>query len=219
MKKLFPGVFVKGNKIYTISLAPGYSVYGERLETAGEKEYREWDPFRSKLGAAMAKGLRHFPIRPGDRVLYLGAAQGTTASHVSDLVGRNGVVFCVEFAPRAFEKLLPVCESRENMIPLLADAGDPSKYSETVGLVDSVFQDVAQPNQADILVRNCALLRKDGLAAIAIKSRSVDVTEAPAKVFDKELATIRKAGLEQLEVVRLEPFEKDHALAVFRKPV
>lgn len=219
MKKVFAGVFADGRKIYTLSLAPGKSVYGEWRSTVHGLEYREWDPHHSKLGAAVARGLKRFPIQPGDRVLYLGAAQGTTPSHIADVVGSEGLVFCVEFAPRAFEKLMPVCEARENMLPILADASDPDKYAELVGKVDVLYQDVAQPNQADILLRNCALLKKGGLAVIAIKSRSVDVTEAPSKVFEKELATVRAAGLEQLEAVRLEPFESDHLLAIFRKRV
>ncbi|MBI4214535.1 fibrillarin-like rRNA/tRNA 2'-O-methyltransferase [archaeon] len=218
MKELFLGVFARGNRIFTASIAKGTSVYGERLVKVGENEYREWDPFRSKLGAAIVKGIKKLPVKRDSRVLYLGAAQGTTASHIADIVGPDGVVFCIEFAPRAFEKLLPVCRARENMVPLLADAGAPEKYAEEIGKVDLVYQDVAQPNQADIFVRNCRLLlQTGGIAVIVVKARSVDVTDSPANVFEKELETVRKSGLKQLESIRLEPFEKDHMLAVFKK--
>jgi rRNA 2'-O-methyltransferase fibrillarin len=54
----------------------------------GEKiEYRVWNPFRSKLGAAILGGVDQIHIKPGAKVLYLGAASGTTVSHVSDIVG------------------------------------------------------------------------------------------------------------------------------------
>ena len=50
-------------------------------------EYRAWNPFRSKLAAAIVGGIEHIHMKPGSKVLYLGAASGTTVSHVSDLVG------------------------------------------------------------------------------------------------------------------------------------
>lgn len=50
-------------------------------------EYRVWNPFRSKLAAAILGGVDNIWIVPGAKVLYLGAASGTTVSHVSDLVG------------------------------------------------------------------------------------------------------------------------------------
>lgn len=55
----------------------------------GEKktEYRAWNPFRSKLAAAILGGVDKIYMKPGSKVLYLGAASGTTVSHVSDIVG------------------------------------------------------------------------------------------------------------------------------------
>lgn len=74
-------------------MAVGISVYGEkRISVPGEQsdpsiEYRVWNPFRSKLAAAVMAGIGEIHIKPGTKVLYLGAASGTTVSHVSDIVG------------------------------------------------------------------------------------------------------------------------------------
>ncbi|MEM1780611.1 MAG: fibrillarin-like rRNA/tRNA 2'-O-methyltransferase, partial [Desulfurococcaceae archaeon] len=70
----------------TKNLTPGHRVYGERLFKYENVEYREWNAYRSKLAGALANGLSEQPIREGDRVLYLGVASGTTASHISDIV-------------------------------------------------------------------------------------------------------------------------------------
>src|SRR5690349_24963955 len=89
--KKFEGIFLIGKegaeKLGTRSLAPGKIVYGEEVVKAGDEEYRVWDPFRSKLAAAILKGLHEIPFGDKSRVLYLGAASGTTVSHVSDIVG------------------------------------------------------------------------------------------------------------------------------------
>lgn len=54
-------------------------------------EYRAWNPFRSKLAASIVGGVGDIHIKPGSKVLYLGAASGTTVSHVSDIVGAVSV--------------------------------------------------------------------------------------------------------------------------------
>lgn len=217
MKEIFPGVFRIDDRTATRNLVPGYSVYGERFHWEGNVEYRFWDPYRSKLGAAIAKGLKNLPIKEGDAVLYLGAAQGTTPSHISDLVGESGIVFCIDMAPKAFEKLTEVCERRQNMIPILADARMPEQYADMVeSLVDVIYQDVAQPDQAEILLRNARrYLKKGGYAVIAIKARSIDVSKDPKEVFKEETGKLEKE-MRVLEAVGLNPFEKDHALIVLQ---
>ncbi len=222
-KHRFPGVYVfidedGSEKIATKNLVPGQKVYGERLIKSEGEEYRIWNPRRSKLAAAILNGLKNFPIKPGSSVLYLGIASGTTASHVSDIVGWEGRIFGIEFSPRVLRELVPLVEERRNIIPILGDATKPEEYRALVTKVDVIFEDVAQPTQAKILIDNArAYLRSGGYGMISVKSRSIDVTKEPEQVFrevEKELGEY----FEVLERLSLEPYEKDHALFVVRKP-
>lgn len=201
-------------RLATKNLAPGVAVYGETLVKDSNNEYRTWDPHRSKLAAAILRNLDSLPIQAGKSVLYLGAASGTTASHVSDIVDESGRVYCVEFAQRSMRELIDtLCEHRSNVYPILADARLPEKYRTLVGRVDVVYCDIAQPEQAKILADNADLfLKPNGSALIAIKSRSVDVTMNPSDVFRQETEILKKRGFEVRQSVRLEPYEKDHAL-------
>ncbi len=202
-------------RLATVNLAPGRSVYGERLVRSEKVEYRTWEPYRSKLAAAILKGLKNMPIKSGDRVLYLGAASGTTASHVSDIVGEGGYVFCVEFASRSIKELIDnVCRFRENMSPIMADARLPSKYASLVaGKVDAVYCDVAQPEQARLLVNNAEmLLKKGGWVMLAVKARSIDVTKEPSKIYKREMGILKENGFKISEIIHLEPFDKAHAM-------
>ncbi|MFH1285104.1 MAG: fibrillarin-like rRNA/tRNA 2'-O-methyltransferase [Candidatus Micrarchaeota archaeon] len=211
VKEKFPGVYEVDGKNATLSLAPGFKVYDERVKKSGSNEYRFWDPYKSKLAAAMKNGLKTFPIPVGAKVLYLGAASGTTASHVSDVVGRNGVVYCVEFAPRTMRELIQVCEKRGNMLPILADARHPEEYGDIIReRVDVIYEDVAQPDQAEIMRANArSYLKKNGFAALAVKSQSIDVTKKPKEVYEGVIAKL-KYEFEIMERINLEPFEKDH---------
>ncbi len=211
----FEGVYQVGRSFATINAVPGVKVYAEKLVKKEGKEYRLWDPFRSKLCGAMKNGLKTFPFKKGSKVLYLGASTGTTISHLSDILGDEGEIYAIEIAAQCMKSLLKLCEKRENIIPIHADARKPQDY-EDVGKVDAIYQDVAQPDQDDILIKNAKMfLKKGGIAMFAIKSQSIDVTKSPKEVFE---AVIKKleGHFEVLEKIKLEPFDKDHLFLVLR---
>jgi fibrillarin-like pre-rRNA processing protein len=204
-------------RLATKNLTPRRQVYGERLIRYEGVEYRVWDAFRSKLAAAILKGIRTVPIKPNHKVLYLGAASGTTASHVSDIVGEKGHVYCVEFASRSIRELVNnVCAYRLNMAPLLEDARFPEKYAMFIGAkVDDIYCDIAQPEQAKILADNADLfLKESGWIMLAVKAQSIDVTKEPSEVYKREVKVLEKRGFRVEEVVHLEPYDKAHAMVI-----
>ncbi len=218
----FKGVYVveleDGSlRLATKNLVPGQRVYGERLYQYDGVEYREWNAYRSKLAGALLKGLEEMPIREGDRILYLGIASGTTASHVSDIVGPKGRIYGVEFAPRVMRDLILVVRERKNIYPILGDARFPEKYRHLVEGVDGLYADVAQPEQASIVARNAKFfLREGGYLLLAIKARSIDVTTEPSEVYLREIRTLVDSGFEIKDVVHLDPFDRDHAMIYAR---
>ena len=206
------GVYKIKNKIFTENpkTCKGKKVYNERLVKFKDKEFRAWNPYRSKLAAAILNGLS-IELKPKSDVLYLGAATGTTVSHMSDIL-KEGTVFSVENSPIAVKKLMNVCEKRKNIIPILEDANHPDRYSILVPIVDIVYQDISQRNQAEIFIENIKrYLKKDGFGIIMVKARSIDVSLEPKKAFDLVCSKLEKSGLKILYKVNLNPYEKDHA--------
>jgi fibrillarin-like pre-rRNA processing protein len=224
VKKLSDGIFevIKDKKqLATRNLDPGKTVYGEKLIPVEGVEYRTWDPRRSKLGAMILKKF-NIPLKEDSKVLYLGAASGTTVSHVSDIVS-EGTVYAVEFAPRSMRDLIGLASRRKNVHPILADARNPDSYFHLVEPVDLIFQDVAQPNQAEIAARNAIrFLKKDGYLLLSIKARSIDTVANPREVFKEEVKKLEQAfkpGFEILNAKDLMPYHEDHlgVLAKFKK--
>ncbi len=188
---------------------------GERLLTTGNEGYRIWDPYRSKLAALILKGSS-IPIGIDSTVLYLGAANGTTVSHVSDIVSQ-GTVFAVEFSPRAMQDLIRVSTPRKNLVPILADAHHPDSYRNLVSEVGIIYQDVAQRDQAGIAIRNTNLfLRKDGFLILIIKSKSIDSTKKTEKVVENEIKKLMEI-FNIMSLINLEPFHFDHVAVIATK--
>jgi len=199
-------------RLYSKNADPGNRVYGERLRMFDGTEYREWTPYRSKLSAYLLSGGKSMLFETDSNVLYLGAASGTTASHVSDLVP-DGKVYCVEFSPRTFRDLVRTCDRRKNMIPILGDATQPDSYRFAVEAADAVYQDVAQKRQAEIFALNMdAFGAKKGM--LCIKSRSEDVTANPKQISSDSEAALKTKGFKITDSVELDPYEKDHIMIV-----
>jgi fibrillarin-like pre-rRNA processing protein len=186
----------------------GEAVYGEPTVDG----WRRWDPRRSKLGAMLESGM-DTGLEGGEAVLYLGAAAGTTVSHVADFAGPT---YAVEFAPRPARDLVEVAEARGNLFPLLKDARKPETYAHVVEPVDVLVQDVATRGQAKVASANRRFLREDGRLLLAVKARSEDVARDPRMVFDEVLAALED-GYEVVEKRSLEPFHEDH-LGVVARP-
>jgi len=217
----FEGVFIlrgKEDALCTKNINPGESVYNEKRVSVpveeGEKiEYRVWNPFRSKLAAAVVGGVENIYIKPGSKVLYLGAASGTTVSHVADIVGPEGAVYAVEFSKRSGRDLVNMAKKRTNVVPIIEDARHPKKYRMLVPMVDVVFEDVAQPDQSRILALNAEMFLKNrGHFVISIKANCVDSTKAPQHVFAAEIQKMRENKFRPIEQMTLEPYERDHAV-------
>nr|UXY87196.1 fibrillarin like-protein [Cryptomonas sp.] len=218
------GIFIargKEDALCTKNLVPGESVYGEKriiisCENESKKiEYRIWNPFRSKLAAAILGGIDDVYIKPGMKILYLGAASGTTVSHIGDIIGEEGIIYAVEFSHRSGRDLINMAKKRPNIVPIIEDARYPHKYRMFLSMVDLIFSDVAQPDQARILTINAQhFLKVGGYFIITIKASCIDSTADASLIFAKEVQKLQKENFRPIEQITLEPYERDHAVVL-----
>ncbi|XP_033138774.1 probable mediator of RNA polymerase II transcription subunit 36b [Brassica rapa] len=187
------GVFMiaKGRDctILTKNLVPGKALYNEeRLsvqnEDGTEVEYRVWDPFRSDLAAAVVGGADNIWIKPGAKVLYLGAASGTIVSH-------EGCVYAIEISEKSGRELVNMAKTRPNVIPVIEDARNPAKYKML----------------AMILALNASFfLKTRGHFSLIINADIHHLTMQPEEVYSNERKKLLEDELRPSEQVTLEPY-------------
>ncbi len=228
-KKTFPHIqphklyqiYTKSTKykseLLTKNLVPGQTVYDENLVTDKGVQYRTWDPSRSKLAAGILNGLDQTGIKKGSTVLYLGSSSGTTISHVSDMVESDGCIYGIDISSFMLRDLVLLSKTRPNIVPLLGNAGKPQDYATLVTPDDIIYQDIAQPDQTRIFLKNCNLfLKRGGFGIYCVKSRSIDITKKPKQIY----AQVRSELEQHLTVIDfriLDPYEKDHCLFFVKK--
>jgi len=218
----YSNVYISGPphnlKLYSKNLVLGSKVYGEKLITFKGEEYREWDPHRSKLAAMILEKPSVDFLSSELKCLYLGASSGTTISHLSDIV-YNGIIYGVEFAERSMRQLIQNTKNRKNIVPILGDANFPEKYANSVFTnIDLVYQDIAQPNQAQIAIANCNYYLKDkGTLILAIKSQSIDSVQKPEKIYIQEKKILEKAGYKISESFNIHKYAANHVILIAHK--
>jgi len=215
-KQTFFWIQVEGEKkLATQNLVPGNQVYNERLVQHKGFEYRIWNPFRSKLAAAIMNDLKNFPFNQKSDVLYLGVSTGTTISHISDIVNQGGTIFGIEHASRVARDFLDrVASHRKNIVPIIQDARRPEEFFSVYKKVDIVYVDIAQPDQTNIAIENCRLyLKSGGYLFLVIKTRSIDVVKDPKMVIKDEIKKLETL-FEIKQTIDLHPYDKDHAMVI-----
>jgi len=215
-KQAFFWVQVEGEKkLATQNLVPGNQVYNEKLVQHKGSEYRIWNPFRSKLAAAIMNDLKNFPFNQKSDILYLGVSTGTTISHISDIVNQGGTIFGIEHASRVARDFLDrVATHRKNIVPIIQDARRPEEFFSVYKKVDIVYVDIAQPDQTNIAIENCRLyLKSGGYLFLVIKTRSIDVVKDPKMVIKDEIKKLETL-FEIKQTIDLHPYDKDHAMVI-----
>jgi len=215
-KQSFFWIQVEGEKkLATQNLVPGNQVYNEKLVQHKGSEYRIWNPFRSKLAAAIMNDLKNFPFNQKSDVLYLGVSTGTTISHISDIVNQGGTIFGIEHASRVARDFLDrVASHRKNIVPIIQDARRPEEFFSVYKKVDIVYVDIAQPDQTNIAIENCRLyLKSGGYLFLVIKTRSIDVVKDPKMVIKDEIKKLETL-FEIKQTIDLHPYDKDHAMVI-----
>ncbi len=202
------GIAKVHGKLYTVTRYND-SVYGEDIKRIEKAYFREWEPKRSKIAAAILKRVKELPFRKNSSILYLGASTGTTTTHLADIC-TEGRIYAVEKAYDPFVKLISLAERRENIYPILEDASIPERYAFFMDSIDIIYQDVAQRNQVQIFNANAKAFPKVKDAMLILKIRSISGKGSEEEILKREMAKIE--NFRPLEVVNLQPYSKANYL-------
>ncbi len=204
--------------IFTKNLTPGFKVYDEETKIFDNTEYRFWNPYKSKIAAALMKGLK-LDFKNFNNILYLGAASGTTISHISDIFGSsNKNIFAVEFSREPFIDLFFLSKKRNNIIPFFEDAFKTKNYFKFIPKIDFLFMDIAQKNQVEILKKNIVFLNENSIILLALKAKSISVSKSNKQIYFEVKKSLEETFI-ILQELNLEPYEKDHKVYLLKLKV
>ena len=202
-------------KLATLNNASINEVYNEKLIKINGKQYNLWNPYTSKLAAAIVNGMEIFPILKKTKVLYLNGAIEKTLSHISDIIGVNGKIFILRDINENSKKFLDnVMNDRTNVFTITRDNGDPVKFSSKTEMVNVVYVDITQHNETEVAIQNCKrYLRDGGFLMLVVPTKKIDFVNNPNGQNLEEIQKLQ-SSFEIIQQINLTDFFKEHSMII-----
>ena len=202
-------------KLATLNNASVNEVYNEKLIKINGKQYNLWNPYTSKLAAAIVNGMEIFPILEKTKVLYLNSTIEKTLSHISDIIGVNGKIFILSDINENSKNFLEnVMNDRTNVFTITRDNGDPAKFSSKTEMVNVVYVDITQHNETEVAIQNCKrYLRDGGFLMLVVPTKKIDFVNKPNGQNIEEIQKLQ-SSFEIIQQINLTDFFKEHSMII-----
>ena len=202
-------------KLATLNNASINEVYNEKIIKINGKQYNLWNPYTSKLAAAIVNGMEIFPILKKTKILYLNGAIEKTLSHISDIIGVNGKIFILRDINENSKNFLEnVMNDRTNVFTITRDNGDPAKFSSKSEMVNVVYVDITQHNETEVAIQNCKrYLRDGGFLMLVVPTKKIDFVNNPNGQNLEEIQKLQ-SSFEIIQQINLTDFFKEHSMII-----
>ena len=202
-------------KLATLSNVSTNQDYEENLVEMNGKQYSIWNPYMSKLAAAIINGIEIFPILKKTKILYVDPATEKTVKHISDIVGINGKIFVVRNIIKNSKNFLEqIAKNRSNIFTIIPDKTNPARLTGMTETVDVIYIDIAEHNQTEIAIQNCKNhLRIGGFLMLIVPTKNIDFTSNPSKKNQEERKKLQ-TSFDIIQEINLTDFFKEYSMVI-----
>ena len=202
-------------KLATLNNADVNKIYNEKLIEIDGKQYNIWNPYTSKLAAAIVNGMEIFPILKKTQILYFDTTVDKTLNHISDIIGVNGRIFVVRDIIENSKKFLEDdSNNRTNVVSITQEKnGVPAKFAPNIETVNVVYVDIAQNNETDIAIQNCKnYLINGGFLMLVVPTRKIDAINPNRQNLEERQKL--QSSFEIIQQINLTDFFKEHSMII-----
>ena len=214
-------------QLATKNIVKGTKTRKEKIVIVNNEEFLEWNPYKSKLAAAIRNGLQIIPIIKNSKIVCINLPEESTMLHISNIVGSGGSVFVIDVNKNKKSFLNKLVNTHKNIIPIYDKVDELSFFSSITGKVDALYVDIPESEQIEQIVEKYgSLLKNEGFLMFVTKKDDAilddDIVGWMAEQragFDKirEITTKLKTQFEIIQEINLgvnyetEPYHRLHA--------
>ena len=215
-------------QLATKNMVKGTKTRKEKIVIVNNEEFLEWNPYKSKLAAAIRNGLQILPIIKNSKVVCINLLEESTMLHISNIVGSGGSVFVIDVNKNKKSFLNKLVNTHKNIIPIYDKVDELSFSSSITGKVDALYVDLPESEQIEQIVRNYgSLLKNEGFLMLVAKKDSDAILEndivgwmAEQRAGLNKIREITAKLKSQFEIIQeinlginyaMEPYHKLHA--------
>ena len=157
-------------QLATKNMVKGTKTRKEKIVIVNNEEFLEWNPYKSKLAAAIRNGLQIIPIIKNSKIVCINLPEESTMLHISNIVGSGGSVFVIDVNKNKKSFLNKLVNTHKNIIPIYDTVDELSFSSSITGKVDALYVDIPESEQIEQIVEKYgSLLKNEGFLMLIAK--------------------------------------------------
>ena len=157
-------------QLATKNIVKGTKTRKEKIVIVNNEEFLEWNPYKSKLAAAIRSGLQILPIIKNSKVVCINLPEESTILHISNIVGSDGSVFVIDVNKNKKSFLNKLVNTHKNIIPIYDTVDELPSSSSITGKVDALYVDILESEQIEQIVEKYgSLLKNEGFLMLVTK--------------------------------------------------
>ena len=185
-------------QLATKNMVKGTKTRKEKIVIVNNEEFLEWNPYKSKLAAAIRNGLQILPIIKNSKVVCINLLEESTILHISNIVGSNGSVFVIDINKNKKSFLNKLVNTHKNIIPIYDTVDELSFSSSITGKVDALYVDIPESEQIETIVEKYgSLLKNEGFLMLIAKKDDNAIIENDIAGWMAE----QRAGLNKIREI------------------
>ena len=185
-------------QLATKNMVKGTKTHKEKIVIVNNEEFLEWNPYKSKLAAAIRNGLQILPIIKNSKVVCINPLEDSTILHISNIVGSNGSVFVIDINKNKKSFLNKLVDTHKNIIPIYDTVDELSFSSSITGKVDALYVDIPESEQIEQIVEKYgSLLKNEGFLMLIAKKDDNAIIENDIAGWMAE----QRAGLNKIREI------------------
>ena len=185
-------------QLATKNIVEGTKTQKEKIVIVNNEEFLEWNPYKSKLAAAIRNGLQILPIIKNSKVICVNPLEESTVLHISNIVGSGGSVFIIDVDKNKKNFLNQLADTHKNIIPIYDTVDELSSSSSITGKVDAFYVDIPESEQIEMIVKKYgSLLKNDGFLMLIVKKDDNAIIEKDIAGWMAE----QRAGLNKVREI------------------
>tara|TARA_B100000929_G_scaffold168927_1_gene133775 strand:- start:145 stop:819 length:675 start_codon:yes stop_codon:yes gene_type:complete len=202
-------------KLATLSNVSTNQDYEENLVEMNGKQYSIWNPYTSKLAAAIINGMEIFPILKKTKILYVDSATEKTVKHISNIVGINGKIFLVRYIMKNSKNFSEqFVKNRSNIFTIIPDKTNTARLTGMTETVDVIYIDIAEHNQTESIIQNCKNhLKIGGFLMLIVPTKNIDFANNPSKKNQEERKKLQ-TSFDIIQEINLTDFFKEYSMVI-----
>ena len=174
-----------------------------------EKYLARWNPYTSKLAAALFSGMEIFPIKLASKIFYFDDYSTITLEHISNIINNEGIVYFLKNIEN--KQIL----NFTNVKIINCDIDNHDYFIELQEEIDVAYLDLSTDEKLNSIIKNCKIILKQNGFLVLVLNDKYSISDDFIVQIQNTIINL-KASFELIQEINLSYFFKNSFMIVMK---